>query len=132
MWEKKKMLLMSIFFFSHNVFKRLFPPVCQKSSLCGKGLKETKTIFRLHIPLTLQVFKVTQLLIANGLANQMLSYFSKFWYLRTLVAQIFLLFLTLFLTSIQINNIIYVTSFIFNKNDALNSESLSFYHLIKS
>ena len=32
------MLVTSIFFFSHNVFKRLFPPVCQKSSLCGKGL----------------------------------------------------------------------------------------------
>ena len=37
--EKKKMLVTSIFFFSHNVFKRLFPPVHQKSSLCGKGLK---------------------------------------------------------------------------------------------
>ena len=32
------MLDTSIFFFSHNVFKRLFPPVRQKSSLCGKGL----------------------------------------------------------------------------------------------
>ena len=29
----------SIFFFSHNVFKRIFPPGHQKSSLCGKGLK---------------------------------------------------------------------------------------------
>ena len=39
--EKKKMLVTSIFFFSHNVFKRLFPPVRQKSSLCGNRLKET-------------------------------------------------------------------------------------------
>ena len=34
----KEMLVTSIFFFSHNVFKRLFPPVRQKSSLFGKGL----------------------------------------------------------------------------------------------
>ena len=33
------MLVTSIFFFSHNVFKRLFPPVRQKSSLCGNSLK---------------------------------------------------------------------------------------------
>ena len=28
----------SIFFFSYNVFKRLFPPGRQKSSMCGKRL----------------------------------------------------------------------------------------------
>ena len=39
LWEKKKMLVTNIFFFSHNVFKRLFPPVHQKSSFCGKELK---------------------------------------------------------------------------------------------
>ena len=38
LWEKKKMLVTSTFFFSHNVFKRLFPRLRQKSSLCGKGL----------------------------------------------------------------------------------------------
>ena len=38
LWEKKKMLVTSIFFFSHNVFKSLFPPAHQKSSLCGKRL----------------------------------------------------------------------------------------------
>ena len=38
LWEKKKMLVTSIFFFSHNVFKSLFAPAHQKSSLCGKGL----------------------------------------------------------------------------------------------
>ena len=32
------MLVTSIFFFSHNVFKSPFPPMCQKSSLCGNGL----------------------------------------------------------------------------------------------
>ena len=32
------MLVTSIFFFSHDVFKRPFPPVRQKSSLCGKVL----------------------------------------------------------------------------------------------
>ena len=32
------MLVTSIFLFSHNVFRRLFPPVRQKSSLCGNGL----------------------------------------------------------------------------------------------
>ena len=36
LWEKKKMLVTSIFFFSHYVFKRLFRPVGPKSSLCGK------------------------------------------------------------------------------------------------
>ena len=34
----KEILVTSIFFFSHNVFKRLFAPVRQKSSLCGKKL----------------------------------------------------------------------------------------------
>ena len=38
MWEKNKMLVTSILFFSHNVFKRLFHSMCQKSSLCGSGL----------------------------------------------------------------------------------------------
>ena len=36
------MLVTSIFFFSRNVFKRLFPPVCQKSLLCGNGLRVLK------------------------------------------------------------------------------------------
>ena len=30
-------------FFSHNVFKSLFPPVRQTSPLCGKGLMTTHT-----------------------------------------------------------------------------------------
>ena len=33
------MLVTSIFSFFHNVFKRLLPQGCQKSGLCGKGLK---------------------------------------------------------------------------------------------
>ena len=32
------------FFFSHNVFKRLFPPVRQKSSLCDKGLNAAEIL----------------------------------------------------------------------------------------
>ena len=32
------MRVTSIFFFSHNVFRRPFPHGHQKSSLCGKGL----------------------------------------------------------------------------------------------
>ena len=36
------MLVTSIFFFSHDVFKRPFPPVRQKSPLCGKRLTLTK------------------------------------------------------------------------------------------
>ena len=36
---KEEMLVTSIFFFSHNVFKRLFPSVHPKLSLCGKELK---------------------------------------------------------------------------------------------
>ena len=46
---KKKMLVNSIFFFS-NVFKRLFPSVCQKSSLCGKGLTLHVTIMSFNDP----------------------------------------------------------------------------------
>ena len=34
------MLVTSIFFFSHNVFEKLFPTVLQKSSLCGNGLRK--------------------------------------------------------------------------------------------
>ena len=46
LWEKKKMLDTSIFFFSHNVFKGLFPPVRQKSSLCGNGLTQILTTLK--------------------------------------------------------------------------------------
>ena len=45
------MLVTSIFFFSHNVFKRLFPAVRQKSSLCGKGLTENISLTILRIVL---------------------------------------------------------------------------------
>ena len=47
-WEKEKMLVTSIFYFSDNVNSRLFLQGCQKS-LCDKGLmnkreKEKKTL----------------------------------------------------------------------------------------
>ena len=38
--EKKKMLVTSIFSFSHNVFKRPFPRWCLKLSFCGERLKQ--------------------------------------------------------------------------------------------
>ena len=41
--KEEKMLVTRIFFFSHNVFKRLFTPVRQNSSLCGKGLTKNKS-----------------------------------------------------------------------------------------
>ena len=41
MWEKEKMLVTSIFSFSHNVFKRLFPLRHQNILFCGKGLTFT-------------------------------------------------------------------------------------------
>ena len=40
-WEKEKMLVTSIFSFSHNVFKSLLLRGCKKSGLCGKVLIET-------------------------------------------------------------------------------------------
>ena len=46
MWEKKKMMVTSIFSFSHNVLKKPFPPVRQKSSLCGNGLTAEVTSWR--------------------------------------------------------------------------------------
>ena len=39
MLEKGKMLITSIFSFSHNIFRRLFPEGYKKLSRCGKGLK---------------------------------------------------------------------------------------------
>ena len=45
LWEKKEMQVTCIFFFSHNVFKRRFPPVRQKAPLCGNGLILVELIF---------------------------------------------------------------------------------------
>ena len=44
LWEKEKMLVTSIFSFSHNVFKRVFTQGSQKSGLCGKELTFTLEI----------------------------------------------------------------------------------------
>ena len=40
--KEEKCWLPAFFFFSYNVFEWLFPSVCQKLSLCGRGLKELK------------------------------------------------------------------------------------------
>ena len=40
LWEKEKMLVASIFFFSQNVFKIHLPQGLQKSRLCGERLKK--------------------------------------------------------------------------------------------
>ena len=42
-----KVLVTSIFSFSHNVFKRPLSQTHQKASLCGNGLKQDFVIFRL-------------------------------------------------------------------------------------
>ena len=39
LWDKEKMLVTSIFSFSHHVLKRLLSQTRQKVSLCGNGLK---------------------------------------------------------------------------------------------
>ena len=39
LWEKEKMLVTSIFYFSYNVFKSLPFQRCKKPGLCGKGLR---------------------------------------------------------------------------------------------
>ena len=41
--EKEKMLVTSIFSFTHNVFKRLLFQGHEKLGLCGKELKPEKT-----------------------------------------------------------------------------------------
>ena len=41
--KKGKMLVSSIFSFSHNVLKRLISQTRQKVSLCGNGLKWRKS-----------------------------------------------------------------------------------------
>ena len=43
-WEKKKMLVTSIFSFSHNVCKKLLSQGCLKSGFCGKELTLYHTI----------------------------------------------------------------------------------------
>ena len=40
LWEKEKMLVISIFSYSHNVFKRLLFQGHLKSGLCDRGLKK--------------------------------------------------------------------------------------------
>ena len=42
LWGKEKLLVMSNFFFSHKVFKRLLLYTRRNQGLCGKGLKERK------------------------------------------------------------------------------------------
>ena len=41
LWEKEKMLVTSIFSFSHNVFKSHLFQGCQKSGLCGEELNDS-------------------------------------------------------------------------------------------
>ena len=43
--EKEKMLVTSIFSFSHNVFIRLLTQGCYKSRHCGKGLSLKKATY---------------------------------------------------------------------------------------
>ena len=66
---EKKTLVTSIFFFSHDVFKRLFPPVRQKLSLCGKELKKLVYILNYFLCLIEQqsIFKILKIFkIENG------------------------------------------------------------------
>ena len=42
LWEKKKLLVMSNFFFSHSVFKRLVLQTGKNQGLFGKGLNIAK------------------------------------------------------------------------------------------
>ena len=59
--EKEKMLVTSIFSFSHNIFKRHLPQGLEKSGLCGKELrKETCLIVTINVsPLAIQYLIVT-------------------------------------------------------------------------
>ena len=41
MLEKEKMLVTSVFSFSHNVYKRLLPKGCKNMCLFSKGLEYT-------------------------------------------------------------------------------------------
>ena len=42
LWKKKKLLIMSIFFFSHNVFKSCQLLICQNQYLWSKELNNNK------------------------------------------------------------------------------------------
>ena len=44
LWEKVKLLVMSNFFFSHSVFKRLVLETHKNQGLLGKALNELKTV----------------------------------------------------------------------------------------
>ena len=56
LWEKEKLLVTSIFSFSHSAFKRLVSQGRQKVSLCGNGLKRGKE-FALNYSTITQKFK---------------------------------------------------------------------------
>ena len=45
MWEKEKLLVMSNFFLSHSVFKRLVLQTRKNQDLFGKGLKVFRPIY---------------------------------------------------------------------------------------
>ena len=45
LWDKKKLLVMSNFSFSHSVFKRLVVQTHKNKGLFGKGLKTLKCCF---------------------------------------------------------------------------------------
>ena len=57
LWEKKKMLFMSIFFFSHNVFKSCLLLMHQNEYLLNKRLK-----FRREVSVTDKIKSVENIL----------------------------------------------------------------------
>ena len=71
------MLVTSIFFFSYNVFKRIFPPVRQKSSLCGNGLNY---LLQVLIAAFFQVFCLCFVRAQDGLYK--LNTWMETWYVQ--------------------------------------------------
>ena len=66
------MLVTSISFFSHIVLKRLFPPVRQKSSLCGKELIKISnmlkklSVYGLQLILWIDVYLPSSIMTSIG------------------------------------------------------------------
>ena len=48
LWQKELLLIMSNFFFCHNVFKSCLLQRCQKASTFGKRLTKLKNVFQLY------------------------------------------------------------------------------------
>ena len=82
LWEKEKLFIVSNFFFSHSVFKRLVLQTCNKNGLFGKGYFYTKQqIFSLVLLESIcrpQTKCIQESIFTNYFKNSFLSFSPRF------------------------------------------------------